>query len=343
MIKVLPTRFSRLLHLLIALGLGATLLLGGVSTANAQADDPEWLVLGGPAVGPDNKTRILWWRTTDNAFSLWSVNHAGTIERSPIFGPFLLPGGSFPEWIAIDIAVGSDNRTRILWRRVTDDAIALWSVNENGTIQSTYLFGPHVGWRAYSIAVGPDDKTRILWRHNNETTTVWTVNTDGVIERSPTFGPFGSGLGSEWFAVDIAVGPDSRTRILWRPTDLSNKTVSLWTLDTSGNIATTYPFGPFPGWEATSSNSITVGSDNRTRILWRRTTDNAYTIWSVNEFGGVENSPIFGPHPNWDALFIGAGPDNWTRILWVRSDEAVALWSVDHFGNIGSTYQFGPF
>ena len=73
--------YSRLFRLLVVLGLGATLLLGGAFPANAQWDVVDL------AVSPDNRTRLLWERSSSEALILRSITPAGALESSPIFGP----------------------------------------------------------------------------------------------------------------------------------------------------------------------------------------------------------------------------------------------------------------
>jgi hypothetical protein len=63
----------------------------------------------------------------------------------------------------------------------------------------------------------------------------------------------------------------------------------LWSVTPSGTVSG-FEFGPFEEWHA---YAISVGPDNNTRVLWRRT-DGAISLWSVTPSGTVSGFE-FGP------------------------------------------------
>jgi hypothetical protein len=240
-------------------------------------------------------------------------------------------------WSVLDVAVGSDGQSRVLWEKNTGE-IMLWTVNAAGTITTQRNYGPFAGWRATAIAAnttpGADNGTRILWQHSSGAIGLWSVDAVGAVNSSPTYGPYAG-----WDALNIAVGGDNQTRILWQN---SNGSVGLWTLSAvTGSAVVSYSpiYGPFAGW---SVADVAVSSDNTTHLLWRQS-NGAVGLWSINTAGTVSYSPVFGPYAGWSALGVDVGGDNKARLLWQHSSGQMGLWSVDSAGGVSYSPVYGPY
>jgi autotransporter-associated beta strand protein len=261
----------------------------------------------------------------------------GTTAAQQLATGEVVPIPAASSWSGIDVAVGSDGQSRVLWEKNTGE-IMLWSVNAAGTITTQRNYGPFEGWHAIAIAAntisGADNGTRILWKHTDGSVKLWSVDELGALNSSPVYGPF-----EGWDALNIAVGGDNKTRILWQHTDGS---VGLWTLDAITSVAqVSYSptYGPFAGW---SVADVAVGSDNSTHLLWQQD-DGAVGLWRIDPAGVVSYSPVFGPYAGWSALGIDVGGDNKARLLWQHSSGQMGLWTVDSAGTVSYSPVYGPY
>ena len=93
--------------------------------------------------------------------------------------------------------------------------------------------------------------THVFWTNADGRLSLWDYSDAGTYTQT-TYGPY-----SGWTPKAVADGPDGRQRILWVGT---NGSVSLWSLDNAGGIATMThaEFGPYAGWSA-SALSVTPG------------------------------------------------------------------------------------
>lgn len=237
-------------------------------------------------------------------------------------------------WKAIDIATGSDNKTRMLWKR-SNNQITLQILGVNGAVESSSEYGPYPGAVPKAIAVANDGTTRILWTYADGTISLWKLSATGAYESYKAHGPFAG-----WTAKDLTVGSDGKTRIVWNHT---TGLVSLWTVLPSGEFESYAGsgYGPFDGWSATA---VAAGNDGKTRILWNNV-DGSISVWTVLPSGERESKSDagFAPQPGWTARDIAVGPDNKAHLLWARTDEQVSLWTLSLAGAIESAPGFGPY
>ena len=238
---------------------------------------------------------------------------------------------SLPAWTAVDVAVGGDNRARLLWNR-GDGAARLWRLSPAGGVENAAVHGPYEPWSARSVAAGNDGRTRLLWAGTFLAAGVWSVAAGGGIENYTDYGSYPG-----WSVTDLAVGGDGKTRLLWNG---DNGAAGWWLLSPGGSLERHAIYGPYAGWRAAA---VSAGSgDGKTRLLWNHT-DGRGGFWNVSETGGIEASFIYGPYAGWSARDIAVGADGKTRLLWNKSDGTAGLWVVTSTGGIERTVSYGPY
>ena len=273
------------------------------------------------SVGGDGSTRLLWDKI-DGTANLWTINTAGTINSTPVFGPFA-------GWSVTAIATDRANNTRLLWNNVGGQA-SLWSVSPNGAASSVPSFGPYSGWAASALSVGTDGRARLAWNNSGQAA-LWIVNNAGGADFTANYGPY-----SGWLAQAISTSPDGNTHVLW---DKNDGTASLWSVTVPGAVSSVPSFGPYTGWTA---KAIASAPDGRTWVLWTNTNGTA-TLWIVNSSGGVDGSHDFGPYVGWTATSLAVGPEGNARLLWDKVDGSANVWTVTPSFTVTSTPIFGPY
>ena len=148
-------------------------------------------------------------------------------------------------------------------------------------------------------------------------------------------------------AVSLSVGSDNHTHLLWNNPDGS---VSLWNLDATGSVVTSYNYGPYTddGTAATPwyAAALATGPNGLSHILWTNP-DGRVILWTVTDSGSFTYG-VYGPYqdgaPNtpWSATALSVGPDNVVHILWTNPDHRVFLWNVDSAFNFTNVL-YGPY
>lgn len=243
---------------------------------------------------------------------------------------FIVRIGNY-NWQTVDIAVGSDNQTRLLWNNTTS-TMGLWSINNSGVASGFENYGPYTGYAVQALTTGTDGFTRLLWNNNlDDIVGLWLLNANNTYANGFSFTP---GVG--WSAIDVAVGSDNKTRMLWTKSDGST---AVWSVDNTGNVTNATNLGSDPGWTA---YRIAAGSDGYTRLLLRKT-DGTVGLWLLNSDNSYNNSFNFGPYSGATVVDLSVGSDNKTRLLWTDRYGNVAIWSVDNSGVISHISYIGPY
>lgn len=251
--------------------------------------------------------------------------HAGTHP----FQSAAFVGGVFDYQIfsgALDLSVGPDNKTRLLFTDL-DNRAALRSIDNAGHPTLSDPHGPYSGWQARAVADGSDGLTRVLWNNLDGSAALWLRGPTGNLA-SYTYRPE-----DRWTAVDVSAGSDGTTHLLW--TNLDGR-AELTSVAVSGAQVSRATYGPFDGWLA---RSISTGADGLTRLLWSNS-DGRVGL-SLIDAGRIVATHRFAPAPGWTARDVAVATDNQARILFVHADGRMALWSVDNSGavtNSGTVY-----
>lgn len=185
--------------------------------------------------------------------------------------------------------------------------------------------------------------------------------------------------GPLWIGSQIAKAPDGTSRVLWISNTSSGQVVSLWKLDSHGNVlAKTQAYGPYSDsngkWAPNSSpDGLLVAADGSLSLAWFYTgTDgDKASIWRFDaNLNRTAVGPAYGPYvsPNGNAqswvpdLFV-AGPNGTSRLLWTSASlpapgsdlrkpmipvnnpgVAIGIWTFDKNGVAVSTGKsYGPY
>ena len=234
---------------------------------SVQSETPETLNTGGTAVslsvGGDNKTRLLWNQTfpitnvygygfglQESPITLQTLAADGTVESS-------LPYGPYDGWTPLLIATGSDDTSRLLWRRY-DGTLALWTVSSQGQYLGDVRLRVNPAFTAAGLARGADGRTRLLLKEPSGAIVLGTLTADGQVQRYSHARP---GAGFAVVALALASGPDSRPRLLF---DNGQGRAEVWTFSSGGLYQSRVSFALPSGYAA---QSLGVGQAGDLRVL----------------------------------------------------------------------------
>jgi len=244
----------------------------------------------GIAPSANNESRLLW-SHTDGRVSLWILTPNGQIDvaRSKEEGPF--PNAVGQPLRAIDLAEAANRRWCLL---LTDDTGVAEVIVKDENIQTggnvnLRTYGPYAGWTPVAVAASPDQTFRLLWRNANGRASLWRLDNFGnptgpgsTIEGNE-FGPFAG-----WSPIDVSVGGDGNSRLLWANT---NGAASVWVVSPLGAFLTGREYGPYAGW---APRTLSTGSDSQSRLLWNHA-DTRGSLWTLDPMalflGGTEYLP----------------------------------------------------
>jgi len=151
-------------------------------------------------VGGDQLLRLLWVKY-DGTASVWSTAadaYSSDVRIAPI------PGKS-----AVSFAVGQDNLARVLWAG-TDNTAVVTTVNTNGSITTSPIYGPYAGYTARQVEVDYNTNiTRVLFVNTNGSAALAKVTSGGVAGFTNCTAPAG------FTAISAAVGTDGLVRFLF--------------------------------------------------------------------------------------------------------------------------------
>ena len=227
--------------------------------------------------------------------------YAGT-DGGEVLSYQISSSGSSDQSAPLDLSVGRDNKTRVLFND-PDNRALLRSFDNSGNSTTDGFHGPYSGWRPRAVADGTDGLTRVLWNNVDGSAALWLLGQTGN-QASYLYGP-----STGWTAVDVSVGSDGTTHLLW--TNIDGRT-KLTSVAISGTLVADTTYGPFSGWVA---RSISDGADGLTRILW--TNNDGRVGLSLVDAGQIAATYRFAPGPGWTALDVAVATDNRARILFV--------------------------
>ena len=185
------------------------------------------------------------WQNGDGRVSLETVGPAGRVAAKSLEHPGLT---------ASDISARADGLVHVLWTGA-DGRMSISSVNATGNAVRGPVYGPFAGWSAIAIADVPNGGTWALWRSTDGRAAL-SLHRDGEMTVVHKLGAY-----LDWSAADVAVGADSRPRVLrTSPSGLA----SVVTIDEHGSpiLGGRYTL---PGF---TPRRIAAGSDGLTRLLF---------------------------------------------------------------------------
>jgi len=256
------------------------------------------------------------------------------------FGPAAWAGGGGPVG-PVQAFVGDfngDDISDLLWRNTSTGALAVWLMNNDGTVASTGFIGtPGASWVIRGVAfVDSDAKSDIVWQ-NTSTGTVkaWFMN--GVTASST--GVLGNSPGSVWELQAAGdVNNDDKADLVFRRSDNGN--VSVWVMDGTTRTSAASYAGPSPGtWEIRGIGDF--NQDNKGDIVWERTSGTgaafAWTMDGTARTGTIVLGVAF--NNEWDiASVLDLNADGGGDLFFGRSTaNTTSAWSLTGAALSGST------
>jgi hypothetical protein len=239
-------------------------------------------------------------------------------------------------WQGADIAVGTDNQTRLLWSNSGTGSADTWTVNNSLVATAGPVYGSDSNWVAHAIAAGADGNLWVLWTNGvTGATALWKEDAGGTFVSAGYCGSI-----SPWRAEDVAVGTDNLPRILWQNSaQPSHNEWCVWTVDSN---FTPLHIGSVYGDFAVFPSEIAAGSDGQFRILGSLLTG-PQTIWVVSSSGVLQSTTNFNSL-GWLGEDIALGPNNQTYLLWAGATTrgTAAIWQIDTSMNVVASFAYGP-
>ena len=273
-------------------------------------------------------TRLLW-QHTSGAYAVWTVDGAGSVAFSPVFGPY-------PGWEAVRLDIGRDRQTRLLWRNTSGQA-SIWTLNASGQVVHNPVYGPFAGWTASDLATDVDGRIHVAWTHANGALRLWQMPYDAKqIWSAVTYGPYAG-----WSPSGLTIDGTTSRRIAWQ----NGATFGLWSETNPGYPTVDAIYGPFTDW--TLEGLTARGEDQDLRLLWHHTSG-AIGLWRLVHGGGMDMR-VLGPYPGWHATGFAvsnAAPsfnDVYPRILWRHTSGMIAVWRTSEAVDSFTGLTFGPY
>ena len=259
-----------------------------------QSETPETLDTGGKAVslsvGGDNKTRLLWDQSfvANNLYgynlglqlapiTLETLAADGSVESSLAYGPY-------DGWTPLLIASGSDDGSRLLWRRY-DGTLALWTVSPQGQYLSDVRLRFSPTFTAVGLARGADGRTRLLLREPSGAAVLVTLTADGQVQGIAHH----RAAGFAAVALALEAGPDSRPRLLF---DNGQGQAEVWTISADGRFQSRFSFALPSGYAA---QSLGVGQAGDLRVL-SSGPDGSGVLQTLTAHGAQTGSTVLTPY-----------------------------------------------
>jgi hypothetical protein len=217
---------------------------GGWSASPFEGPVAAWHAVAAASSG-DGRTHVLW-QAGDGRSAVEVVGPAGR-ESAVVLA-------DANSWMPVDISVGTDGATRLLFTRV-DGAMYVGSLDASGIFTPGPPYGPAGGWSAIALAGAPDGGTRVLWRSIDGRSALSTHRA-GVMEAS-----FKWDASADGAVADVDVGADGKARIL--VADAAGE-ARIWTVAADGSRVS----GGSLEIAGLAPRRIAAGTDGALRLLW---------------------------------------------------------------------------
>ncbi len=260
------------------------------------------------------------WKSSSPGFSVWP----GTLAVDPTNPSVLYAGG--------DSGLSKSEDSGSTWRLVFSGTVRALVMDPRnpltlyaGTIFA--VFRSMDGGVTWHVFGGPIDLFAISLAIDQTGTRLYAGTPNGVFSYQIVPGSVGP--------VDLSVGTDNKTRVLYAESD---KMAFFRRFDTSGNSTIDGPYGPYAGWIASSAAD---GPDGQTRLLWTNP-DGSAGLWLLGPTG-IQASYRYGPAAGWTALDVSVARNGTTHLLWTQDDARIGLLSVGISGAVVNRATYGPF
>jgi FG-GAP-like repeat len=271
-------------------------------------------------------TPPLFWRQSapGTGLSWWTMNGA-TITGSNYFEV-----GS--EWQIADVGdLSRDGKADIVWRRTTDGAAYLWTLNGLAPVNfyDLGILSPAVWTLVGTGDLNGDGRDDLLWRNADGTLYGWLMNFGTIIGQGVIGNP-----GTGWTVIDLAdMNGDRKADLVLRNT--STGQVSVWFMNglvvsASGSAGSLDP----ASWNLLAAADF--DGDGKADLLWRSSAGDTW-VWLMNGTTFLSGASIGNPGLAWSVKSVtDLDGDGKADLVWRHTDGTTYFWKMN--GLVPSAY-----
>jgi hypothetical protein len=228
----------------------------------------------------DQRPSIIWHNQTTGQLMSWHMNGTTVVDTRA----FSISGISDTAWKVVGTGdFNGDRHEDILWRHSTEGWLAVWFVQNNLVISTTYLSISKMAdtaWRVGGLGdMNADGFADVVWQHTDGRLAIWYMRNETVIGSQVL--TMNVGPNSRWQIATIGdLNRDGYADIIWQTTDAW---LAVW-LQRSGTITLTQylsiPQMPDSGWRMVAAGYPDGGTTPA--IIWRHSTRGDVAYWYMN-------------------------------------------------------------
>ena len=210
--------------------------------------------------------------------------------------------------------------------------VALWRMNSNGTVNTSFGLGTLSGWTSTVGDFNGDGIADIVWQNTaSGNAALWLMNANGTVRAS-----LGLGALAGWTPTVGDFNGDGIADILWQNATSGNAAV--WFMNANGLVQSSSGLGNLAGW---TPNVGDFNGDGKADILWTNASTGNAVLWLMNG-ASVLNAVGFGNMAPWTVEGVGDfNGDGKADIVWGNTVTGnVAMWLMSG-GSVLQTFGLG--
>jgi hypothetical protein len=239
------------------------------------------LITFGSGSLPDQRPSIFWHNQATGQLMSWHLNGTAVIDTRT----FSIGANPDTDWkVAGTGDLNGDRHPDMVWRHATEGWLAVWFLQNNMVIGTSYLSVnkmADLAWRIGGVGdMNADGFADLVWQNNDDgRLAIWYMRNEAVIASQVL--ALNVGPNSRWQIATIGdLNRDGAADIIWQTTDAW---LAVW-LQQSGNVQLTQylsiPQMPDPGWRMVAAGY--PGGSGTPAIVWRHSTRGDVAFWYMN-------------------------------------------------------------
>ncbi|HRA22576.1 MAG TPA: FG-GAP-like repeat-containing protein [Usitatibacteraceae bacterium] len=229
-----------------------------------------------------------------------------------------------PAWQIADVGdLDGDGKTDALWRRSTDGANYLWTLDGLGFkgFHDLGILSP-AQWSFVGVAdLDRDGKGDVIWRGADGTVYGWLMNGGTIASQGVISNP-----GTQWVIADLAdMNGDGMADIVFRNVNDGGIYVYLM----NGLAISSGVFVGVVDYAAWNLAVADFNGDGKGDFLWKHTSGDTW-VWLMNDAVYQSAHPLGNPGASWAVRSLGDfDGDGKADIVWRHTDGTTYLWTMN--------------